>query len=100
MKTARSSGRGRFLLRLLFAAFAVVTASFASTAAHAAGTVTIASREPEESDGKWKLKMTINYGSMPHLEHIPMIFAFEPVALYERALTDQSPEKPVLTRIP
>jgi len=67
---------------------------------HAAGTVTITDRAPQESDGRWKLKMTINYGSTPHLGHIPMLFSFTPVSLYERSLTDQSPEKPVLNKIP
>jgi MYXO-CTERM domain-containing protein len=66
----------------------------------AAGTVSLASREPTEVDGKWKLNMTIDFGSVPQLPHIPMIFAFQPMVLYERSLTDKSPEKPVLIRMP
>ena len=66
----------------------------------AAGTLTIQNKEPQENDGKWKLNFTIDYGATPHLQHIPMLFSFTPTALYERSLTDQSGEKPVLTRIP
>src|SRR5262245_17726198 len=68
--------------------------------AHAAGTVTIKDRAPSESDGRWKLNLTIDYGGIPHLAHVPMIFSFQPMVLYERSLTDKSPEKPVLTKMP
>jgi MYXO-CTERM domain-containing protein len=68
--------------------------------AHAVGTVTLSTREPVEVDGRWKLNMSIDYGSIPLLPHIPMIFSFEPKVLYERALTDKSPDKPVLTKMP
>lgn len=69
--------------------------------AFAMGTVNIANLSPTEDDnGRWKLKMSINYGSTPHLGHIPMIFSFTPTVLYERALTDQTGDKPVLNRIP
>ncbi|MCC6555394.1 MAG: MYXO-CTERM sorting domain-containing protein [Polyangiaceae bacterium] len=90
----------RFHLPLAAAALALVGALLAATPARAAGTVTIADRSPKEDDGRWKLKMTINYGATPHLAHIPMIFSFTPTVHYERALTDQSPEKPILNRIP
>lgn len=83
------------LAALLFAGLAAVP-----RAALAAGTVTIGNKEPTENDGKWKLNMTINYGSEPHLQHIPMIFSFTPTALYERSLVDASGDKPVLTRMP
>jgi MYXO-CTERM domain-containing protein len=68
--------------------------------AQASGSVTLASREVQEDDGRWKLKMTVDFGSIPQLPHIPMIFSFTPVVLYERDLTDKSPEKPVLVRMP
>ena len=83
---------------LLAALFALIT--LAPRPALAGGTVTLASREPVEDDGKWKLKMSIDYGSIPQLPHIPMIFSFTPTVLYERALTDKSPEKPVINRMP
>jgi MYXO-CTERM domain-containing protein len=66
----------------------------------AAGTVTLASREPTEVDGKWKLNMSIDFGSIPQIPHVPMIFSFQPMVLYERSLTDKSPEKPVIIRMP
>ncbi|WP_437573672.1 MYXO-CTERM sorting domain-containing protein [Sorangium sp. So ce887] len=93
-------GRGLLLARVVAAALALIGAWLPATAAHAAGTVTIADRAPKEDGGRWKLKMTINYGGTPHLSHIPMLFSFTPTMHYERALTDQSPEKPILNRIP
>lgn len=68
--------------------------------AHAVGSVTLSTREPVEVDGRWKLVMTMDYGGIPLLPHIPMIFSFEPKVLYERALTDKSPDKPVLNKMP
>lgn len=92
-------------LRLLSAAlfgFVFVFAALALVprAALAAGTVNVANLSPQENDGRWKLQMTINYGSMPHINHVPMLFIFTPVVLYERTLTDQSPERPILNKIP
>ena len=66
----------------------------------AAGTVSLTNLRPTEAAGKWKLNMTMDYGNVPQIPHIPMIFSFQPVVLYERALTDKSPEKPVLSRMP
>jgi MYXO-CTERM domain-containing protein len=74
--------------------------TFLPRSASAAGTVTLTSRDLSEADGKWKLNMSIDYGSIPQVPHIPMIFTFQPVVLYERALTDKSPEKPVINRMP
>ncbi|WP_437730339.1 MYXO-CTERM sorting domain-containing protein [Sorangium sp. So ce1335] len=93
-------GRRLLLARVVAAALALLGAWLPATAAHAAGTVTLADRSPKEDGGRWKLKMTINYGGTPHLGHIPMLFSFTPTMHYERALTDQSPEKPVLNKIP
>jgi hypothetical protein len=53
-----------------------------------------------ETDGRWRLKLTIDLGSVPDIAYVPMIFDFEPVTYYERALTDESPEKPVLNKKP
>jgi hypothetical protein len=93
--------RGRALFRLLRLVAAVLFgALFLSRPALAAGTVTFANREPVENDGKWKLNMTIDYGGIPHLPHIPMIFSFTPTTLYERALTDKTGDKPILNKIP
>jgi MYXO-CTERM domain-containing protein len=101
MRTARPVPFLAAPARLLAAVLALIGAVLlVARPALAAGTVTIADRAPQEDDGRWKLKMTINYGAEPHLAHIPMIFSFTPTVHYERALTDQSPEKPVLNRIP
>jgi MYXO-CTERM domain-containing protein len=93
--------RGRAFYRLLRLIAAVVLgAIFLSRPAYAAGTVSLSTREPVESDGKWKLNMSIDYGGIPHLPHIPMLFSFTPTALYERALTDKTGDKPIQNRIP
>lgn len=87
------------LAKLLLAALALFGAALLPRAALAAGSVKL-ENQPEEVDGAWKLKFTIDYGSLPHLEHIPMIFSFEQTVSIERALTDQSPKNPVERRIP
>ena len=104
--TAPTPRRGRLAalsrrLHLPIAALALLGALLATPlAAYAAGTVTITDRSPKEDDGRWKLKMSINYGTTPHMAHVPMIYSFTQTVHYERALTDQSPEKPILNRIP
>ena len=87
----------RILLRLAVA-FGVLL--LVPQSAFASGHVSLATREPVEADGKWKLQMTIDYGSIPQIPHVPMIFVFVPTVLYERALTDKSPDTPILNRIP
>lgn len=86
--------------RALVAAVVALVSLLVATTASAAGTVQIKNLQPEEVDGRWKLNMSIDYGSMPHLNHIPMIFQFEMITLYERALTDQGGDKPQLVRKP
>jgi MYXO-CTERM domain-containing protein len=104
--TPMPRGPARVLTLLLAisraAPLAALTAgvALAPRVALAAGSVTLASREPVEEDGRWKLKMSIDFGGIPQLPHVPMIFAFTPTVLYERALTDKSPEKPVMNRMP
>jgi MYXO-CTERM domain-containing protein len=103
MRTAlhiQNSGGLASVLRVLLAALVVACATLAPRAAHAAGTVQVANLSPQENDGKWKLQMTLNYGGVPHIGHIPMLFIFTPTMLYERSLTDQSPERPIITRMP
>lgn len=95
-RVAPTSLLARAALALLVGLFALLNAH----SAHAVGTVTLKSNQVDEADGRWRLNMTINYGSTPHLPHIPMIFEFEMITLYERALTDQSGDKPVLIRKP
>lgn len=87
--------------RLALASLVVaLVALFLPSLALAAGTVTVGNTSPQESSNRWKLNMTIDYGSVPHIAHVPMVFSFEPTALYERSLTDKSPEKPVITTVP
>lgn len=88
----------RFLAAAL--ALALAFAALQPRVAHAAGTVTVTDLQPKEEDGKWKLKMTMNYGSAPPTAHIPMNFEFTQTVLYERTLTDQSPKTPVLNKRP
>jgi len=52
----------------------------------------------KEEDGKWKLKLTIDYGGTPEIQFIPMDFTFEQVVLYERSLTDEGGDKPILNK--
>jgi hypothetical protein len=84
-------------MRMLATLAAVVL--FAGSAA-AVGTVTITPKEVQEVDGKWKINMSVNYGSTPILPHIPMIFEFTQTVHWERALTDKSPDKPVIVKTP
>ena len=86
--------------RLLLLALSLLGFFLAPRVAHATGSVTLVSREPVEVDGKWKLNMTIDYGGIPHLPHIPMLVVFTPTVHYDLSLTDKSPEKPVLLKIP
>jgi MYXO-CTERM domain-containing protein len=102
MRSARphASGRVAAAVRLLAMAFVLVAAALTPRAALAAGSVQVANLSPQENDGRWKLQMTINYGGVPHLNHIPMLFIFTPTVLYERSLTDQSPERPIIIKMP
>jgi len=98
--TPRNLPRRAALLQALLAAFALAFALFSPSHALAAGTVTLENREPEEVNGRWKLNFKFNYGKAPDVAYVPMIFSFTMTTLYERSLTDQSGEKPVLTRKP
>lgn len=95
-----SASRRAVLLRAFFGAIALAFVLFVPSHAFAAGTVSLVNSEPEESDERWKLNFKIDYGAKPHIAYIPMIFSFTPTMIYERSLTDQSPEKPVITRLP
>jgi MYXO-CTERM domain-containing protein len=65
-----------------------------------ARSITLHNPRPDEVDGQWKLKFTINYGTTPHMAHIPTVFSFKHVTKYEWAYTEQSPKKPVFNRKP
>jgi MYXO-CTERM domain-containing protein len=88
------------LLALLAAALLGVLLTLLPRPALAMGSVRLTNPDPVEVDGRWKLNFTIDYGSIPQIPHVPVIVSFEPTVLYERALTDKSPEKPVINKIP
>jgi|GEM_PF-656763 len=48
----------------------------------------------------WKLKLTIDHGSTPDRDVVPLVFSFKQTATYERSLTDESPDKPVTRTAP
>jgi MYXO-CTERM domain-containing protein len=86
--------------RALGALFLVVFAWFAGApaVAWAKGSVKAEKAAVDEVEGNWKLSFIIDYGSMPDIQFVPVLITFEPVVLYERSLTDESGEKPVLTK--
>ncbi len=52
----------------------------------------------QEQDGTWTLKLTIDYGATPEIQFIPVDFTFVQTMLYERALTDEGGDKPIVTK--
>jgi hypothetical protein len=66
----------------------------------AVGTAKAEKTTLDEADGRWKLKLVMDYGSQPDINFVPMLFIFTPTMLYERACTDESKGKPVLNKIP
>ncbi|MEZ4257402.1 MAG: hypothetical protein R3A78_17085, partial [Polyangiales bacterium] len=82
------------VLGLSLAATTLVTDAFAL------GTVKVEQTKVMEADGKWKLKMVIDLGKVPEIAYQPMVFSFTPTMLYERSLTDESGDKPVIIRKP
>jgi len=92
--------RFRFVvLSVAFAVAALFSIVFTPGSALAAGSVVLENGGVlEEEDGRWKLKMKIDYGAQPEIQFIPLNFIFEQVVLYERTLTDESPQKPVLNK--
>jgi peptidyl-dipeptidase A len=93
-----SRALGRPLAVALSVALALLLLLSGSSAL-ARGTLKIADPAPKEEDGTWKLKFTIDYGGIPHIAHVSFIFSFKPTMLYERALTDQSPDKPAERKV-
>jgi MYXO-CTERM domain-containing protein len=89
-------GMFRALLGFTLALFAL---SF-STHARAAGSVRVASSTVEEAEGVWKLKLTMDYGSMPHIAHVPMVLSFTQTTLFERFVDDTTGDKPATRNVP
>jgi len=74
--------------------------AFALGSAFAAGTITFAKKEIQETNGGWHLVMTIVYGGKPNTPHVPMRFTFTPTAILENYLDDAHGEKPQKRKIP
>lgn len=72
---------------------------FVAFDALAAGSISFTRREVQESNGSWRLQMTIAYGGKPHLGHVPMRFSFTPTAIYERYLDDAHGDKPQTRKV-
>jgi MYXO-CTERM domain-containing protein len=87
----------------VWASSLVLCALFSSRSADAAGVRAVNSRIEENTDTKsWKLKLKIDHGSVPDRDMVTMVFSFKQLSLYDRELTDESPEKPrqVTTPVP
>ncbi len=64
-----------------------------AASAWAVGSIRFKTTSPDENNGKWKFKCTIDYGSRPHKGHIPMVFSFKHVTQYEWYIDDKRPDK-------
>lgn len=91
----RSRGR-----RFFYATVVALLAIFVTVPAFARGSVRIAKTRVQEKDGEWKLKFTVDYGSKPHLNHIPMVFSFKQNTIFERYVDDTTGDEPATRRIP
>jgi MYXO-CTERM domain-containing protein len=89
--------RSHFLASVLafLSAFA-----FTMGSAFAAGSITYAKKEIQESSGQWHLMMTMVYGGTPRTPHVPMRFTFVPTAILENYLDDAHGDKPQKRKIP
>jgi MYXO-CTERM domain-containing protein len=85
-------------LALFLALFGVLV--LAAGTAFAAGGIAYTRKEIAESNGGWHIQMTITYGGMPSMPHVPMKFSFTPIGLYERYLDDAHKDKPQMRKIP
>jgi MYXO-CTERM domain-containing protein len=74
----------------LLAALSLAVPLLVVTPAHAAGTVTPAKTELEDSGG-WKLFVTIKLGKKPSTAHMPVRFVFRPLVLIETFMDDSKP---------
>ncbi len=87
-KPAAMPFRRSFLVALLtFATLLTV-----SSAAFAFGNFRFKQTRVEEQDEKWKLDMDVDYGSTPHIGHIPFDFVFELKTYYEYSIEDRDKE--------
>jgi hypothetical protein len=88
-------------LRLVAWLFAALALLLAPRTASAFGSVKVEGGTTlKEVDGRWKLKLVVDYGSLPDINFVPTLFSFQMQTLYERSLTDEGGEKPVVTKKP
>jgi MYXO-CTERM domain-containing protein len=80
----------RTAIATILAAAAATSVSGVADAAYRS--VNVAKRTIQESNGRWKVKFTINWGRKPDRGLIPMQFSFKPKVLYEWSLTDEKPK--------
>jgi MYXO-CTERM domain-containing protein len=78
---------------------AAAAVSSVSGVAEAYRSVNVAKRTIQESNGRWKVKFTLNWGRAPDRGLIPMQFSFKPKVLFEWSLTDDKP-KGIERRVP
>jgi len=90
-------GRAR---RLILATLATLMALLVTSSAFARGSVRLNKTRVQEKDGEWKLSFTVDYGSKPHLAHVPMVFSFKQTTLYERYVDDSTGDNPATRRVP
>lgn len=90
-------GRAR---RLILATIATLLALLVTSSAFARGSVRLNKTKITEDDGEWKLSFTVDYGSTPHLAHVPMVFSFKQTTLYERYVDDTTGDDPAVRRVP
>jgi hypothetical protein len=83
-------------VQLAWTRFALAAAVlFLAFAAEGAGTFQLRSTDVQEVSGGWHVFCQLSLPSAPTLAHTPMKFLFTKTVVYERALTDNSPN-PVL----
>jgi hypothetical protein len=94
------SSRVSFLLRSVFVAAAVVMGWVTlSSPALAFGTFNLKQTTVDEADGRWKFNVEVDYGSKPHLGHVPFDFVLVQKVYYEYSITDTD-KAPVQRRKP
>ena len=89
------------LVTVMFALIALTI----TTDALAFGTFRLKKTTIEEADGRWKFDVEADYGSKPHIGHIPFDFIFVQTTYYEYSITDTDKEpqqrrKPMLNQKP
>ncbi|MCU0690602.1 MAG: hypothetical protein MUF54_04305 [Polyangiaceae bacterium] len=84
-----NKSRVSFWLRaVLIAGLALLGVMTVANDVLAFGSIRMKRTTIEEADGRWKFDMDVDYGSKPHLGHIPFDFVFELKTYFEYSITD------------